>query len=113
MSTSAHSSRAMVLEWTIAAILAGNLAWTTICLGGYRPETMVVTVALNGLMLALHLIGGALGIVSGRTHLAGWWFLPFLAYAAVSAAWLAPVSWLGWDDWLYWAHMIAVFWVVL
>jgi hypothetical protein len=43
-------------EWTQTALLSGNLVWTTLCLGGYRPETMVVSWGLTGLLLTVHLL---------------------------------------------------------
>lgn len=109
-------------EWAQVALLVANLAWTTACLGGYRPETMVVTSALTGVLVAVHLAaragksGGVMGQGDGgfgAYHPAGWWLLPFLGYAAVNVRWISPVEWIGWRDWLGWAQMIAVFWVVL
>ncbi len=103
-----------ILESIQLALLAVNLVWTTLCLGGYRPETMVVTSALTAALLVLHLAGRCLhASVLPRWHAWGWLPLPFLAYAAVNAAWITPVPWLGWHDWLWWAQMTAVFWVVL
>lgn len=102
------------LELAQAVLLAGNLAWTTLCLGGSRPETMVITSALTATLLALHLLTRAIfPEAAPRTHPAGWLFLPFLAYAAANVLWVTPVRWLGWHDWLGWAQMIVVFWVVL
>lgn len=107
--------RASVWEWIQAALLALNLAWTTLCLGGYRPETMVVTSGLTGALLAVHLLSRTLdeNLAATGAHPAGWWLLPFLAYAAANVLWVTPVRWLGWRDWFGWAEMIAVFWVVL
>lgn len=114
MPASPLPSRASVWEWAQTALLVGNLGWTTLCLGGYRPETLRITSALNGLLLVVHLLGRALGgDGSRRSHPAGWWLLPFLAYAAGNVLWLTPVPWLGWWDWLGWAQLILVFWVVL
>ncbi|MEY2878060.1 MAG: hypothetical protein RLZZ15_440, partial [Verrucomicrobiota bacterium] len=127
MSDAISTPRASLGEWAQAALLAANLAWTTLCLGGYRPETMVVTSALNGLLLAAHLLDRAgLGTLFTKHdardaraasapawHPAGVALLPFLAYAALNVAIVTPVRWLGWRDWLGWAQMIAVFWVVL
>ena len=109
------SARASFWEWLTSALLVANLAWTTLCLGGFRPETMVVTGALTGLLLAVHMARRALapGGTVRKFHPAGWWLLPFLAYAAANVIWVTPVPWLGWRDWLGWAQMIAVFWVVL
>ncbi len=113
--------RAAVWEWAQVALLVANLAWTTYCLGGYRPETMVGSSALTGALLAVHLLGRGWSAWSStrsdatlfRFHPAGWWFVPFLVYAAANVAWVSPVPWIGWRDWLGWAQMIAVFWVVL
>jgi tetratricopeptide (TPR) repeat protein len=120
MPTSDLPARTSLWQWLQVGLLAANLWWTTLCLGGYRPETMVVTSALTGLLLIVHFGGLALRanrseLASGerRAHPAGWWLLPFLIYAAANAAWITPVPWLGWDDWLKWAQMIAVFWVML
>lgn len=108
------SPRASLWEWAQVALIAGNLAWTTLCLGGYRPETMIVTSALNALLLAVHFVARSLGYgAEERIHPAGWWLLPFLGYALVNVLWLTPVPWLGWKDWLGWVQMVLVFWVVL
>ena len=115
MPTESTSERVSVWEGLVVALLGVNLAWTTLCLGGFRPETMVVTSALNGVLLAVHLAGRALAPVGSgrRLHPAGWWLLPFLAYAAANVLWVTPMPWLGWRDWLGWAQMILVFWVAL
>ncbi|MDB6092967.1 MAG: O-antigen polymerase [Verrucomicrobia bacterium] len=114
MSVSVQTRRASIGEWIQAGLIAVNLAWTTLCLGGFRPETMVVTSALNGLLLLVHLGGRAASRREVRPlHAAGWWMLPFLIYAAANVIWLTPVPWLGWRDWLGWAQMIVIFWVVL
>ena len=60
MPASPLPSRASVWEWAQTALLVGNLGWTTLCLGGYRPETLRITSALNGLLLVVHLLGRAL-----------------------------------------------------
>ena len=114
MSGSLPNNRPSIWEWAQTSILAVNLAWTTLCLGGYRPETMVVTSALTGALLAIHF--GARALEKGlapRTHAAGWLLLPFLIYATANVLWVTPVRWLGWRDWFGWAEMGAVFWVVL
>lgn len=110
------------------ALLGANLAWTTLCLGGYLAKTMVVTVALTAALLLVHATAWVLDADSigpddadaataprrfRWPHPAGWLFLPFLAYAAANVHWVTPVRWLGWIDWFNWAQMIAVFWVVL
>ncbi len=115
INTSRPPSRVSPWEWLQTALLLVNLGWTTLCLGGFRPETMVITSVLNGLLLAVHLADRALAGEGRvwRTHPAGWWLLPFLIYAAVNVLRVTPVPWLGWRDWLGWAQMILVFWVVL
>ena len=92
------------------ALLAADIAWTTLCLGGFLPGSRVWMAALTGALVAVHLVDPARGT---RAHPAGWLFVPFLAYAAANAAWVTPVRWLGWTDWLNWAQAAAVFWVVL
>jgi O-antigen ligase len=94
-------------------LLAANLVWTTLCLGGYLPRTMVLSMALTVAALAVTAIDWA--PARGRTslHPAGWWLLPFLLYAAANVAWVTPVRWLGWIEWCGWAQMIATFWIVL
>lgn len=94
-------------------LLSANLIWTTLCLGGYRPETMVITSFLNGLILIVFLLGRVWSEQAPALHPASWWFLPFLIYAAANVMWISPVQWLGWHDWLWWAQMIVVFGVVL
>ncbi len=98
--------------WLVGLVLA-NLWWTTLCLGGYRPETMPVTVTLNAAAVLVWL--GVAGWRQRGLHVqvAALAPLPFLLYAAVNVGWVTPVRWLGWQDWLGWAQMAAVFWVVL
>jgi len=98
-------------EWCVALLLAAALLWTTLCLGGYRPETMVVSWTLTGAALALHL--GVAAWTAQRPHPAGLWLLPFLGYAAFNVVAVSPVPWLGWRDWFGWAQLIAVFWLML
>ena len=107
--------RASAWEWTQTGLLVANLIWTTLCLGGYRADTLVVTTTLTGVLLLVHFLGRAWEKNGGQSavHPAGWWLLPFLAYALANVLWVTPVRWLGWLDWLGWAQMIAVFWVVL
>jgi O-antigen ligase len=104
--------RASAWEWTLTAVLALNLGWTTICLGGYRPETMVVTSTLTAFALAVAALA-AWRKKSAGVHVAGWFILPFVLYAAANVMWVSPVRWLGWIDWFGWMQMLAVFWVVL
>ena len=99
-------------DWPLTTLLAANLAWTTLCLGGFRPETMVVTCALNALLVALACVRAAQG--GGRPwNRAAWWPVPFLVYALVNTLWLSPVGWLAWREWLLWAQMALVFVVAL
>jgi O-antigen ligase len=108
-------TRASAWAWAQTAALSANLAWTTLCLGGYRPETMVVSGPLILLLVVANLLGRAAAPSTDapRLHPAGWLFLPFLAYAAANVHWITPVRWLGWADWLGWAQMIAMFWLAL
>ena len=46
-SSASSSPRADPWAWLQAALLAANLAWTTLCLGGYLPRTLVVTATLT------------------------------------------------------------------
>lgn len=112
--TSTNASlRSQRLEWVLVTLLAGNLSWTTLCLGGYRPETMLVTGILTSLTLIVYLVGHILSGSTSRLHAAGWLYLPFLVYALASVLWVTPVPWLGWHDWYLWANLGATFWVVL
>jgi len=112
MPVSSSTARATAWEWIQTSVLVANLAWTTLCLGGYRPDTMIVTGALNGLLLLVHFAARLAGH-AGRGHPAGICLLLFLAYSMVNVLAVTPVRWEGWQDWLEWAQMIAVFWVVL
>ena len=112
--SSSNSPRASIWEWAQTALLGANLAWTTLCLGGYRADTMVVTVGLTAAMLMAHAMGRAIAADAvTRLHPAGWWLVPFVLYALAHVLWITPVPWRGWLDWLGWAEMAAIFWVVL
>ena len=93
-----------------AALLAANILWTTLCLGGWLPETRTVTAVLTAALVVVHLLDPVRG---SRAHAAGWVFVPFVAYAAANVVWVTPVPWMGWSDWIGWAQMLAIFWVVL
>lgn len=110
MTEDTPSARATWCEWARACVLSANIAWTMLCLGGADPRSRVVTAALTAVLVALHFADPRCGT---RAHAAGCLFLPFIAYAAMNAAWVTPVGWLGWTDWLNWAQAAAVFWVVL
>ena len=98
-------------EWLLVLGLMATIAWTTLCLGGYLAQTMVVTstavfvlAALGGLLFALR---------PQRFNRAALLPLPFLLYALASVMWLAPAPWLAWREWLLWLQMWLVFVLVL
>lgn len=114
------ANRLRLWEWTQTVLLGANLAWTTLCLGGYLASTMVVTASLTAALLLVHgagllLFGRAAGRADAESglHPAAIYFVPFLLYAAANLAWVTPVAWLGWRDLFGWLQMVAVFWVVL
>lgn len=109
------SSRApSAWEWIQAGLLSVNLAWTTLCLGGYLASTTAVTWVMAGATLIVgFLAGGFARRPRPELHPAAGWLLPFLAYAAINAAWISPVPWLGWQDWFNWALALATFWTVV
>lgn len=110
----ANPLRPARLEWILTSLLGLNLAWTTLALGGYRPETRVVTWLLTGVLLVVHFLTCAIEGRPLRTlHPAGWALVPFVTYAAINVTWLSPVPWLGWLDWLCWVNVAATFWVAL
>src|SRR5688572_11128297 len=110
---STQRERTSVTEWLQTLLLAANLLWTSLCLGGYRAETMLVTVALTGSLLVVHFAANAAEKRSWRaTDPASACMIPFLVYALINVQFVTPVPWLGWLDWLGWANMLAVFYVV-
>ncbi len=115
MPSVSSSLRASPWEWVQTVLLAVNLAWTTLYMGGYRPEAQLVTLMLTTALLLVHFGGKVFaGEAAGvAVHPAGWWLLPFVTYAAANVIWVTPARWLGWLDWLNWAQMATVFWVVL
>lgn len=95
--------------------LMGMLAWTTLCLGGYLAETMVITswavfglTALGGFCAMMRAGGGRM-----RVHIAWGLPVPFLLYALASVLWVAPAQWLAWREWLLWVQMWLVFGLTL
>lgn len=112
---SSSQRRPSVGEWSLAALLGLNLAWTILGLGGYPAEVRLVTSGLTAALVATWIVARVLDPRLGgrRLHPAGWLPVPFLIYAALNGAWVSPVPWLAWMDWLGWAQAAAVFWVVL
>ena len=103
-----HPGQASPWEWLRLFLLMATLGWTVACLGGYRPETLLVT----GLgIIALVLVHCLAPSPRSRVDTVVLLALPFLGYAALNACFLSPVPWLGWQDWFNWALMAAVFWV--
>ncbi|OAM88013.1 O-antigen ligase family protein [Termitidicoccus mucosus] len=98
-------------EWALAVLLAGNLAWTSLHLGGVRAETMAASWLLTGAALALHLLLAAFSGERPRRSGVGVLLAAFLVCAAANVRFVTPVRWLGVRDWLAWAQMIAVFWM--
>ena len=100
-----------VLGWVQTAGLVAVVAWTTLCLGGYLADTMVVS---GPVVLGL----GALAALeySFRPYrLQAIWLLPvpFLFYSLGSVWWVAPAKWLAWREWLLWLQMWIIFGLVL
>ncbi|GAB1490172.1 hypothetical protein MASR2M8_26310 [Opitutaceae bacterium] len=111
MNPAVPSSSAPWLDWAVAAALAACIAWTTLCLGGYRPETMVVpALVILSLVVAL-LLARATGARREPFDPAGLWWAPFLTYAAINVGVVSPVPWLGWADWANWMLFGAVTWI--
>lgn len=90
--------------------LLSLVGWTTVGLGGHRPQTLVVTAVLAALLLLVHGAGLLLERMPARSPVG--WLLPFLGLAAASAAWVSPVPWEGWMDWFRWVCLILPLWVV-
>jgi O-antigen ligase/cytochrome c-type biogenesis protein CcmH/NrfG len=102
-------------EWLLVAGLMATLAWTTLCLGGYRPETMV---GVSWGVFGLSALGGGLWVLGrGAEPVTFNWTVllpvPFLLYAWASGQWIAPAKWLAWREWLLWLQMWLVFALML
>lgn len=90
-------------EWVLTLGLAANLAWTTLCLGGYLAATMVWSARATWALAALGMF-----LFAVRPRALDWRALlpvPFLVYALGSVLWLAPAAWLAWREWLLWLQM--------
>ena len=98
-------------EWVLIGGLMVTLAWTTLQLGGYLAETMVVS---SWAVFGLAALGGCLFSARPQAfNRAALLPLPFLLYALASVLWLAPAQWLAWREWLLWLQMWLVFVLVL
>ena len=98
-------------EWLLVVGLMTTIAWTTLCLGGYLAQTMVVTAAA---VFALAAFGGLLFALRPQPlNRAALLPVPFLLYALASVWWLAPAQWLAWREWLLWLQMWLVFVLLL
>lgn len=98
-------------EWAAAVLLSANLAWTSLCLGGVRAETMPLGWLLTGGALALVLLKEIL--TGGRGHWALYCMAPFMLYATASALFVSPVRWLGERDVWHWFQMFSTFGIAL
>src|SRR6478609_8851116 len=81
-------------EWFLVLGLAATLTWTTLCLGGYLAETMVVSASL---VLGLGALGAILWAVGrpGEPRSVNWAAfvpLPFLVFALASVVGWAPAG---------------------
>lgn len=99
-----------LFEWARVALLAANLAWTTLSLGGFLPGSRVPMALLTAALVAAHFLDPDCG---WRAHPAGWLVAPFVVYGAANVLWVSPTRWLGWIDWFNWAQLGIVFWIVL
>src|SRR6478609_2372691 len=102
-------------EWVLVAGLLATFVGTTLCLGGFLAQTMVVS---GTAVLGLGALGALLWLAgrSGESRLvnrAVFVPLPFLLYALASTLWWAPAGWLAWREWLLWFQMWTVFALVL
>ncbi len=113
MNSAAPSTSAPWLDWAVAVPLAACIGWTTVCLGGYRPETVLVPALVIAALVVGLLLARAAGVRRAPFDPAGLWPLPFLLYAGINAEFLSPVPWLGWADWMGWAIFAAVHWLAL
>jgi O-antigen ligase len=103
--------REVIGEWTLILGLMGTLVWTTLCLGGYLPQTMVVT---STMIFGLTVLGCLLWLRGNNAfNPAALLPVPFLLWALASVAWIAPARWLAWREWLLWLQMWLVFVLVL
>lgn len=101
----------MASEWAAVILLSANLAWTTLCLGGVRSETMVMGWLLTGAALALVILREILA--ERGAHWAPLYLAPFVACAFASALLVSPVRWLGERDAWHWLQMLATFAIAL
>ncbi len=113
MNAAAPPPSAPWLDWGVATCLSACLGWTTLGLGGYRPETMLAPALIIAALVVVLLLARALGVRREPFDPVGLWLLPFLVYAGLNAAFLSPVPWLGWADWMTWAMLAAVHWLAL
>lgn len=98
-------------EWVLIVGLMVTFAWTTLQLGGYLAETMVLS---SWAIFGLAALGGCLlAVKPQKLNPAALIPLPFLAFALASVLWLAPAPWLAWREWLLWLQMWLVFVLVL
>ncbi|MDF9827584.1 O-antigen ligase [Ereboglobus sp. PH5-10] len=98
-------------EWLVAILLSVNLAWTSLCLGGVRAETMVWSSALTFATAAIAMIRM---IWSGsKSHWTAAWLVPFLLYAGASVLYITPVRWLGARELMLWIQAFLVFGIAL
>lgn len=109
-----RASTASRWEWISAVLLAAGLAATLLCNGGYGARVEGLVSLGTVVLAAVHGASRVMGARAGRPlHPAGWFPLPFIAYAAIHVAWLTPVPWLGQRDLALWVQMAVVFWIVL
>lgn len=93
-------------------MLALTLAWSVLAFGGYPPLAFLGSLVLTLAVFGVHVFAASR---TGDGALPVPWFvwasLPFLGWAAASAAWFSDAAWIGWIDWLRWMQGVVLFWL--
>ncbi|MDR1010292.1 MAG: O-antigen ligase family protein [Opitutaceae bacterium] len=110
------AAAAAIAEWAAAILLCANLAWTALCLGGVRAETMAWSGLLTCATFAIVTLRRMTSPVTNHPAANHWvhrCLLPFTACLLINVLFLSPVRWLGIFDLFLWLQTYLVFSIVL
>jgi O-antigen ligase len=102
------------VDWLVTFCLGGIIALSTMLLGGVRPDTHLLLLPLFVCLIVLHGLWLAVDKEQPKrlSHVPVF-FLPFLAWVALSVLSVSPTAWRGWYELIYVLEALIILWVLV